>query len=87
MSERTFPIKITHGAAGEPSVLLAGVELSGVLATDGVTIRYVDGFEPMLCGVRFPVPEVTLKFAPGALELDFEVDLLRQMLSDAEARA
>jgi hypothetical protein len=81
-----MPIKISTRDDGTPSVVLAGIELADVLATEGVAIRYVDPFARTV-GSAVSEPEITLTFAPGALNLDFEVDLLRRLLDDAEMRA
>lgn len=82
---RELPIVIRE-ENGVPFVELAGQEITAALAHDGVSIEYVDLFPPTVSGGGGPsVPQVTLRFAPGALKLDFGVDLLRQLLADASA--
>lgn len=65
-----LPLKIGVSDSGRPSILLEGIELSHVLAADGLKIEYRDDDE-FVAGL----PIVTMKFAPGALTLDFLIDL------------
>lgn len=89
MGPRELPLKITQSEDGTPSVILGEVELANMLSVEGVHIEYVSlwGDHATVGGGHGPsVPQVTLTFGPGALALDFEVDLLRALLADAEAK-
>lgn len=66
------PLVIRRSTEGTPSVKLAGLELAMLLAKDGIDIRYdADEFGGWI---------VSLTFGPGSLDLDFDVDLLQQLL-------
>lgn len=56
------------------------VDLAMLLASDGLEITTTDTF-------NIPMFEVRMKFAAGALDLDFDVDLLRDLLERAEAKS
>lgn len=78
---RTARLTITAAEDGLPSVRLNDLELSSLLLSGGLSFRYVqmpDGWD---------APEVTMVFAPGSLALDFDVDLLRSLLTVAETEA
>lgn len=80
-----MPFTIRRGREDDEngwSVKLGDVELAGVLASDGIRIEFDDGFPEM-----HPQPVVTLKFAPGALDPDFDIDLLRKLIESKEAEA
>lgn len=81
-NDRTLPLRITS-VDGAPSVRLGEIELSSVLARDGVEIRSVDPSPRTYSGPS--VPEVILTFGPGALALDFDIDLLETLLASAKA--
>lgn len=68
------PLVIRRHEDGLPSIKLAGLELRNLLTVDGINIQTVEQFGG---GAAF---EVTLKFGAGWLDLDFDVDLLQQLL-------
>lgn len=74
------PLVVRKADDGTPAVSLGGMDLSFLLGADGLRI-----WTDTDAGIPEFVVEMT--FAPGALELDFDVDLLRSLLEQAEAKA
>lgn len=78
----TLPLRITDKGGPTPSVELGGMEIANFIADDGLTIEFEhEGFG----GRGYPV--VTMKFATGRLDLDFDVELLERLLDGARAKA
>jgi hypothetical protein len=75
----TLPLTIRASADDEPPIVtLAGVRIENVLAINGVRIRSIDAGGVTLF-------EVVLRFGPGALDIDVDVDTLRALLAKTEA--
>ena len=70
-----LPLRVTSDEKGVPVVLLDGRDLAKHLSADGLKIEY-------LATGGVSSPQVTMTFGPGALALDFDVDLLAR-LTDA----
>lgn len=72
-------LRVTQDEYHVPVVELEGIRLECALAPNGLEISYVD------CGrIGGPsVPQVTLTFGPGKLELDLDVELLERLLAEA----
>lgn len=77
---RNARLQVRTADDGLPSVLLNDMELAGLLAADGFNIAPAS--EPDEYGWV-----VEMKFSSGALELDFDVELLQTLLAEAEAKA
>lgn len=79
--EQTIPLRLTQ-KPGEPATLLLGdQDIARFVAANGLSIDYDTGF-PAEAG-----PQVTIRFAVGRLELDFDIELLERLLDDARSRA
>lgn len=76
-----LPLRLTQHSIDSPVLLLGGIDITRFVASDGFKIQYVD------IGLGHPVPEVTLVFSAGRLDLDFDVELLEQLLVDARDKA
>lgn len=80
-----MPLTIRRGREDDEngwSIKLGGVELAGVLAADGIGIQFESAFEGI-----YPQPVVTLKFGHGALDLDLDIKVLRELLERKEKEA
>jgi hypothetical protein len=82
MTRDTLPLRLTQKGGQPASLTLGGVDISRFVAEDGLTIEYESG-GPLSMPAQ---PVVTIRFGWGALDLDFDVDLLEQMLADAKAK-
>ena len=80
MTRPTLPLRLTHRAGEVPTLLLGDVDITKFVAADGLRIEYVED-------VGGSTPVVTMIFGLGALELDFDVDLLEHLLAEAEIKA
>jgi hypothetical protein len=84
---RTLPLTLKQSGLNPPVLLLGGVDITRFVAVDGLRIEYTRSDNQRLSDPPQSVPLVTLIFAPGRLELDFEIDLLEHLLADAKAKA
>lgn len=76
---RSIPFKITEGEHGAPNITLGTIEhLEKFLLAGGLSIVYGDEYAPGL-------PTVTMTFAPGALDFEFDAMLLSSLLAQARA--
>lgn len=83
----TIPLRLVDKPGASPQLLLGGVDITPYVARDGLRIEYVDPAERQLGDVPRAVPEVTIRFALGKLELDFDIELLGRLLDDARSKA
>lgn len=83
MTHSTLPLRLTQKGTSPASLVLGGVDISHFVAEDGLSIQYEAG-GPLGLPAR---TTVTITFAPGALDLDFDIDLLEMLLADAKAKA
>lgn len=81
MPMETLPLHLKHKSGERATVLLGGLDITRFVAADGLRIEYD---EPAASEFG---PTVTLTFARGRLDLDFDVDLLERLLADARAKA
>lgn len=77
---RNARLQVRTADDGLPSVLLNDMEISGLITARGFRIMPAEA------------PDVgrwivEMEFGPGALELDFDVELLQTLLAEAEAKA
>lgn len=75
-----LPIRLTHKDRENPVLMLGDLDVTPYVAAEGLHIEYAT-----LGG--FPVPVVTLKFGPGLITLDFDIDLLERLLAEARRGA
>lgn len=80
---RKSMLTVREARDGTPSVLLGGLELKNLLLADGgFKIEYVDAWNGGPSAAQ-----VTLVLAPGAVDFDLDVDMLRTLLDVAEREA
>lgn len=82
MTRPTLPLRLTQSGTSPASLVLGGVDISRFVAADGLSIDYETGGQLSMPAM----PVVTIKFGLGALDLDFDVDLLERLLDDAKAK-
>jgi hypothetical protein len=81
MAERTLPLRLTQDGFNPPVLMLGDVDITPYVAPDGLKIDYaLDEY------LGLSLPTVTIVFSRGRLSLDFDVDLLERLLTDAKAR-
>lgn len=77
---RDLPLRICKSDEGYYSVILAGIDLTGVLVSNGVHIEWFNDLD----AVRYPCPKVTLTFAPDSLALDLDAELVAYLKAKSE---